>query len=210
MKKIISFSLWGEDPKYLEGAIENVKIAKELFKTWTCRFYIHKEVPFNYVKELGNLGAEVIIVDESISTGMLWRFRVLSDKTIDRAIVRDTDGRLSIREKNCIKDWIRSNKEFHIIRDNVMHGTRIMGGIWGCTGGLIKRLEYDTIVKAHDFLNTPDVYAYDQDFLALKIYPLIKDNVCIHDEYGLYKDEVSRRIPHMREGTHYIGEPIEL
>jgi len=124
-------------------------------------------------------------------------------------MVRDCDGRITVRERNCVVDWIRSKREFHIVRDNRMHGTRIMGGIWGATRSLIERIDYDTIVVEHDFLGTPDVYAYDQDFLALKIYPLIKDNVCIHDEYALYRDEDSRRIPHLREGKHYIGEPYE-
>ena len=30
MKKIISFSLWGDNPKYTIGAIENAKLSKSL------------------------------------------------------------------------------------------------------------------------------------------------------------------------------------
>ena len=40
MKKIISFSLWGDIPTYTEGAIKNVQLAKEVFPDWICRFYI--------------------------------------------------------------------------------------------------------------------------------------------------------------------------
>ena len=42
MKKIISFCLWGDDPKYTKGAIENADIATELYPSWTCRYYVGK------------------------------------------------------------------------------------------------------------------------------------------------------------------------
>ncbi len=208
--KIISFSLWGNNSLYTQGAIENAKIAQKLFPSWTCRFYIHYYTDTLLWKILQNLGAETIEVNEPISTGMLWRFRPLLDKSIERFIVRDTDGRLTQREKNCILDWKYSKKEFHIIRDNKMHGTRIMGGMWGATSEFINRINYNNILENHDFENQPNVFGYDQDFLAAKIYPLVKDTACIHDNYHLFKDETPRVIPHIREGQHYIGEPIEL
>jgi len=31
MKKIISYSLWGDHPKYLFGAVENINTQKQLF-----------------------------------------------------------------------------------------------------------------------------------------------------------------------------------
>ena len=31
MKKVISFCLWGNDPKYNVGAIRNAEIAKEIY-----------------------------------------------------------------------------------------------------------------------------------------------------------------------------------
>ena len=39
-KKVISFSLWGNEPRYCMGAIKNAKIAQKIFKDWTCRFYV--------------------------------------------------------------------------------------------------------------------------------------------------------------------------
>ena len=38
MKKIIAFSLWGDQPKYTVGAIKNADLAKEIYPDWTCRF----------------------------------------------------------------------------------------------------------------------------------------------------------------------------
>ena len=39
MKKIISFSLWGNSPKYLIGALKNADLAKEFYRDWECHFY---------------------------------------------------------------------------------------------------------------------------------------------------------------------------
>ena len=36
MKKIISFSLWGDILTYTQGAIKNVELAKEVFPDWIC------------------------------------------------------------------------------------------------------------------------------------------------------------------------------
>lgn len=211
MKKIISFSLWGNNPKYTSGVLRNIHAQKILFPDWICRFYVHPSVECQIWEDAQKEGAEIIFVDEDPQkSGMLWRFRPLSDPDVYRFIVRDTDGVLTQREKNSVLDWIASKKEFHIIRDHPHHGTRIMGGMWGATKEFISRINYQNILDSHDFENTPHVFGYDQDFLASKIYPLIKNTACIHDDYHLFKDESPRRIPHIREGNHFIGEPIEL
>ena len=40
MKKIISFCLWGNDPKYTVGALRNAELAKTIYPDWKTRFYI--------------------------------------------------------------------------------------------------------------------------------------------------------------------------
>jgi hypothetical protein len=41
------------------------------------------------------------------------------------------------------------------------------------------------------------------------IYPLVKNTACIHDDWDRYQ-EGARKIPHLRDGSHYIGEPIDV
>lgn len=213
--KVISYSLWGDNPKYVVGALENIKNQKELFPDWVCRFYVHPTVPENVLRALEKEGAQIYVkYDEPFikhmdAPGMFWRFEVLKDTRIERCMVRDTDGRLTQREKNCVIDWERTGAEFHIIRDNVMHGTKIMGGMWGATKDFIHRINYDNLLK--QFTETPyqNIYCTDQEFLARKIYPLVKDTACIHDDWDRY-GEGARRIPHLRIGKDYIGQPIEL
>lgn len=217
MKKIISFSLWGESPKYLLGALENIKCQKDLFPDWKCRFYCHSHVSLSWINKIYKEDAEVVLKDENPvikhmdAPGMFWRFEVLNDKEIDYCIVRDTDGRLTQREKNCVLDWMKSKKEFHIIRDHPMHNTKIMGGMWGATGDFIKRIDYNDLLKQFVIMKYVNNYATDQEFLARMIYPLIKNTACIHDDLDRYK-EGARKIPHLKLGfdTHYIGQPINV
>jgi len=217
MKKIISFSLWGNDPKYVMGALENVKAQQQLFPDWTCRFYVHNSTVIQMPKEFKQLQelSETIIKGETPvikhmdMPGMFWRFEVLKDKDVERFIIRDTDGRLTQRDKNCVKDWERSGKEFHIIRDHPMHNTKIMGGMWGATKKFIDRINYDDLINSFSNLSYNNIYATDQEFLARMIYPLVKDSALIHDDFDRYK-EGARKIPHFRIGTEYIGEPIKI
>ena len=52
MAKIISMSVWGNNPSYSVGAIKNAQIAKELFPDWVCRIFVDGTVPTHYVEEM--------------------------------------------------------------------------------------------------------------------------------------------------------------
>ena len=39
-KKVISFSLWGNNPIYTVGAIRNAELAQLIYPEWVCRYYI--------------------------------------------------------------------------------------------------------------------------------------------------------------------------
>ena len=61
MKKLICFSLWGNDPKYTIGAIKNAKLVKKIYgKEWNCRFYCGSCVNQKVISTLKNTGSEVI------------------------------------------------------------------------------------------------------------------------------------------------------
>lgn len=180
---VISFSLWGADPKYIIGAIKNSIIAKDLFPGWVCRFYIGQstvvEVPeaINQLKKLANV--ELIYMQSQGNwESMFWRFLAFSDENIDVVICRDTDSRLTKREKSAINQWLNSTKNFHIIRDHPYHSRKILGGMWGGRGDKLKEMKslINSFVKE-------DYYQVDQDFLEEIIYPIISNDVFIHDEF---------------------------
>jgi hypothetical protein len=96
-KRVISFGLYGSDPKYISGALRNVQLAATYFPGWVCRFYHDASVPPHALHELEKLGAELVDMAEGGITGgiagMFWRFLVADDPSVDRFIVRDSDSR---------------------------------------------------------------------------------------------------------------------
>lgn len=100
-KRVISFGLYGSNPKYTTGAIRNVEGAKIYFPGWVCRFYVTSDVPETVVSQLKALGAEIepIPAGKGYISGMFWRFMVAADSTVDRYIVRDSDSRMNARDR---------------------------------------------------------------------------------------------------------------
>ena len=177
--KVIAFSLWGDNPKYTVGAVNNAKIAKDLFPDWTCRFYIAPDVPQHIVQQLGQLDSECCPMAGSGWNGMFWRF--FAADSHDTMISRDTDSRLGKREKAAVDEWLASDKDFHIMRDHPYHATEILGGMWGVRNGLLKGIK--GMIKNYNNGAFDDKYQVDQNFLKEVVYPMVKDNAIVHDEF---------------------------
>jgi hypothetical protein len=196
--KIIAFSLWGDNPKYTVGAIKNADIAEELFPDWTCRFYIGKSVPediLNQLREKNN--TQIVQMDEDGDwSGMFWRFHPCSEDDVDVVLSRDTDSRLTQREKDAIDEWLESDKGFHIMRDHPWHAAPILGGMWGCKKGTLT--EMSSLI---DSIQKGDFWQVDQIFLRDYIYPLVKDNAFVHDDFFEKKP-----FPTKRNNLEFIGE----
>jgi hypothetical protein len=60
-KYVIAFSLYGTHEKYLNGALQNVDLAKLYYPGWKCRFYVgsNSDVPAALLAQLQLKGAEV-------------------------------------------------------------------------------------------------------------------------------------------------------
>ena len=117
MKKIISFSLWGDNPKYTIGAIENAKLAQEIYPDWFSYFFVSSSVSEDIQNQLLSIPNVVLFYKDHPGdwSGMFWRFETSYDLEVDISIFRDTDSRLSLREKYAVDEWIQSDKTFHIM-----------------------------------------------------------------------------------------------
>lgn len=215
MKKIISFSLWGNNPKYTKGALKNIECRNFYLPEWTCRFYVHTSVPKHVKEEIRNLeNCEVIeksgqaAKEKMDNPGWFWRFEVLNENDIDRFIVRDTDSRIDDRDVSCILDWERSKKSFHIIRDHDEHNTKIMAGMWGATNEFIKSINYNNLLKEFENLDYVNGYGTDQEFLARMIYPKAKNKAYIHDNWDRFREN-AHKIPHISIRNQFVGQPFD-
>lgn len=199
--KIISFSLWGQNPKYTIGAIKNADLALQLYPDWICRFYCANTVPWEIINNLKNKSNTQIVTFEESGN---WKFTVNRflpmSEDIEYMISRDTDSRISFREVQAVKAWIDSGKSAHIMRDHPYHGGfPMLAGMFGIKGGIIKNVE--ALLK---LMNVEEQYNYDQIFLGKYIYPFIQDNILIHDEFFENKS-----FPTKRENLEFVGEVFD-
>jgi hypothetical protein len=204
MKKVISFSLWGDDPKYTIGAIRNAELTPTIFPGWISRFYCGLSVPNDIIEKLNSLPhTEVIMMDtDGDWTGMFWRFYACEDS--DVMLSRDTDSRITIREKLAVDEWLESDKDFHIMRDHPYHGTQILGGMWGVRNGILKNMK-----ELIDNYNKGNFWQVDQNFLRDKIYPMIENTSYVHDEFFNYNTH-SKPFPIKREYGEFVGGRIGI
>jgi hypothetical protein len=213
-KRVISFSLWGDDKKYTNGAIENVKIQKDLYPNWVCRFYYDETVPQVVIDTLEYHGAELVFKDKKSegSNGLAWRFEVGFDDTVDRFIIRDTDSRLSIRELYAVNEWIESGKSFHVMRDHENHGVPILGGMWGGIKNFLPDFEnlyteWVTNLKATN--HERDTYFNsDQIFLWNDIWDRVKDDHMAHDDKFNFTGQ-EKPFPFEKLNDCFVGQAFD-
>ncbi len=98
-ENIISFSLYGGQPRYCETLIKNVEVARELYPDWMCRIYLDDSVPQHVWQRLTQPNTQLVdMSQEKTIFPTLWRFLVMDDASVKRYIVRDADSLLSDRE----------------------------------------------------------------------------------------------------------------
>ncbi len=198
-KKLIAFSLWGDNPVYCQGAVKNAKLAKQLFKGWIPRFYCGTSVPNEIITQLKAWDAEVIIMQNQPGDwrGMFWRFEAAFDPEVDVMISRDCDSRLSLIEKNEVDRWLRTGKILHTIHAHPYHFTvPILGGMWGvlCADPGFKLWIRHQIEN----YNSENRYQTDQEFLQKIVWPSCMNSVC--------KSNMLAREPSV--DFSFIGEPV--
>lgn len=142
-KPVCAFSLFGDNPRYLRGALSNALAGKELYPGWILRYYVDETVPEDFRNLLKSLGAELVLKDAGVSAGMklCWRFLVASDQHVGRFVVRDCDASFSLREALVVDEWIGSDKLFHVIRDWYTHTDLMLAGLWGGHAGILPDMQ---------------------------------------------------------------------
>lgn len=183
MKKILSFSLYGDKPLYAKGCIKNADLHLEIFKDWEMQVFHNNTVPKDILNELEDKSVILINMDENkLFANSMWRFLPASEN-IERFISRDCDSRISLRDECAVNEWIESDKDFHIIRDHPYgHDWAINAGMWGCKGGVITNIK--ELMNSYE--KRTNLYSnkfMDQYFLRDVIYPIAVKNLFLHDVF---------------------------
>jgi len=185
--KIITFALWGNDARYISGALENVRLAKTHYPGWELRFYCSENVSSVCLGHLKDGGQVIMKPACDNYLGLYWRLEPGYEEGIERFIVRDCDSRLNKREAAAVKDWESTQFPFHIMRDHFKyHGATVMGGMFGMIPGSVpdyqkNLLEWVENIKPN---NAPlgQYWGLDQEFLRKKVWPHVIDNHLAHDD----------------------------
>jgi hypothetical protein len=206
MKNIVSFSLWGDNPKYWVGALENIKLVKEFYPGFIPRFYIDRNSKQELIESIREK-AEVILVDSKGSFhGMFWRFFASEDEDVDIFLSRDCDSRISKREVEAVGEWLSSDKDLHIMRDHPYHTVPILGGMWGSRRGLMRGIGISKLINEWGNYERGGV---DQDFLATRIYPLVYKTAFEHSEFNIRFNNDIRPFPTDRENFEFVGDVFD-
>ena len=120
---------------------------------------------------------------------MYWRFLAAGDPEAEIVLIRDVDTRFGLRDKQANDAWLASGKDYHIIRDEVRHGEKIMGGLLSVG----KQLPY--IAQWIDEWKFQDCFFGDQYFLAMKVYPYIRDRSFIQTSCCVFLGEKVHSVP---------------
>jgi len=200
MRKVISFCLWGNGPRYTIGALRNAELCPRVYPGFTARFAVGQSTSREIVEGLHARGAEVIERSEPGDwRGMFWRFEAAADPGVEIMLSRDCDSRLNGREKAAVDAFLASEKQFHIMRDHPQHNRPILGGMWGVKAPLLR--DIDKLITAYVKGNH---YQVDQQFLMRVVHPKIAKVALVHDEFFDHKP-----FPTVREGLQFVGQVFD-
>lgn len=185
--KVISFCLFGSDKKYLLGAIRNAELAFNLYPHWQSIFYCGDQVNSLITDKLAQLGAWVIKSPVNDWRLMTYRYLPMGLPETQVLLSRDCDSRLNLREKECVDEWLNSDKLAYTCKDHPFHsGVPLLGGSCGFKKGAFT-------ISEKDIETVNSEYNSDQLWLQNHVWPLVKDNSMIFD--CLNRNEFTKTLP---------------
>lgn len=188
--KVFSFCLYGTDTYYYTGLLENIQIIQQHYPTFSIYVYLGEcDATWTFPDSI-----TIIHTGKAGPINMLFRYKALEIAEI--GFVRDTDSRITERDRWCIDKFLDSSYTYHIIRDHVWHKSKIMGGLFGW--------KERTTVQFDE--ENPSGYGYDESILSQELYPRIRDTTLVHTNITGYIGEHIERIgiPH-KDTYDFIG-----
>lgn len=212
---IISFSVWGSAPSYFYGLLDNCIMIKYKLPEFKCFVYHNNSLPKNIKDILEKLGNVRLIQMNNTNDkrNTMWRFLPAFYNNVNIFLSRDTDSRIEPKEIKAIHGWLKSDKNFHIIRNHPMHRRRILAGLWGCRNKILVPLFNDYL----NYISNPykaNNWIVDEIFLENIVYPYVMklNTVYVNASHNRYEPKslhhgLDTSIPN--EYERYIGCPTK-
>lgn len=202
--KYVSFSLFGNAPKYCVGAIRNAELMRTIYPGWVMVLHYGPDVPEETLSRLSSLGVVLIPGNPSICPTM-WRFLVIDFQGCERFISRDCDSRINPREAWAAQEWERSGRPALVLRDHPNHAIwPVMAGMFGLVRGYIPIPMKELI--SH-YRQPAQWYGTDQDFLRDVLWGQMRQHAIIFDSETHLKNYAVPFPP--RENQRFVGEVFD-
>ncbi|XP_065656606.1 uncharacterized protein LOC136082004 [Hydra vulgaris] len=221
---VLSYSLFGNNwERYGENVehVANEAANNSLYKEWTIRVYHDKysislENVMNLTKRYQNLEFFNVsnFADLEGINGMVWRFLVVADSTVDIACIRDLDSKILERESDAVRVWLKSGKLVYAMKDHPQHDIPILGGMWCYRNELnrelgikVAKLCIENSMHRNPINQAEAKKGDDQSIITRHILPLINENLFIHDSYLCHSNKISESFPTQRDVSgEFIGQ----
>jgi protein O-GlcNAc transferase len=228
-KKVISYSIWGNQSIYLGGLLRQAKfiINDSYFHDWECWIYYDNSLTADYIQQLQLIHPTRIRLLNLQNKydfpywnriQYMWRFLPIDDPEVFIMICRDADSIITEREKNAIQVWLKLGKQFHIMRDHPHHKSFIMAGMWGMRkfGSLNRTWSQNSMESSlinwlnqrYNHHNPCQLYGIDESFLYEVIYHNTINDRIIHDEITRHEGNECIAYPSPWENLRFIGEKV--
>ena len=196
----ISYSLFGNDLRYLDGLFMALHQNRELYPNWLNIVYCDRSIPDDWKVKLKNSPA-VIEWRDLINQwdGLYWRFEVFDREDCELALIRDADSPSTKREADFVDAWIQSGKVLHIIRDHPSHGWAINAGMWGFRGSIPFSMK-----RAIHAWEWKDAKSGDQHFLRRKVYNKYYSDSLVHTSSVAFTGEDFIKVDAVED---FVGRP---
>jgi hypothetical protein len=192
MRTVISFSLYGFVNKYIGGLLQNCRDINRIYPDFWIYVYMGNDFDRSILNGVFDSISNLKLIETGCQghVNMTYRFFAIDDENVEIMFSRDADSRLNLRDQYCINEFLKSDKRFQIIRDHPQHRALILGGMWGIKKGLIASVKQLFVDSNRKFNSYDD----DQQFLSGIMYPLIKNDALIFDEFFVFPGEIRRII----------------
>jgi hypothetical protein len=207
MTQAVSFSIYGSNPRYVEGLIRNLSIAPSFYPGWQVHVWIDPlTTPPDLPWRVSKAGGIVHYNPPWCLNGMFARFLIHDEPGVDRFLIRDVDSRFCEREVKAVKHWLESNTLLHVLRDHPLHGVEILGAAWGMR---LKEKRLVSMSQAIQGWCSIVKYGQDQDFLTKVVWPLYQDSMTLRDSCSTFKGPQPPLTPWPYDGPAFVGEYID-
>jgi hypothetical protein len=185
MAKIVSTSAYGNDNRYITGAIRQFELTQQFYPGWEYRLYTDDKAKFESIADRAN------IIEVKQGHGVFWRFLPMFEDENNTVIVRDSDGRITLREQMAVNEWVESDFKFHTFRDHEAH---YEFPVIACAFGYKGKLPNKILSIMNEYMLNTNYYTNDQVFLRDVVFPFVKDSTLIHSMYEGWFGETRKRL----------------